>query len=58
MAPKWPLCGLLFLATVVNYLDRQPICVLAPVVQKEMGRDNMAHGPFGRPFWGGRWCRR
>jgi len=44
MAPKWQLCGLLFLATVLNYLDRQTIAVLAPVMQKEMRLDNVALG--------------
>jgi ACS family hexuronate transporter-like MFS transporter len=44
MAPKWRLCSLLFLATVLNYLDRQTISVLAPVMQKEMRLDNAALG--------------
>lgn len=41
---KWGLCLLLFLATTLNYLDRQTLSILAPTVQKEMGLDNEALG--------------
>jgi ACS family hexuronate transporter-like MFS transporter len=51
MAPKWRLCGLLFLATVLNYLDRQTISVLAPVMQREMGLDNVALGWIFSAFY-------
>ncbi|MCX6909064.1 MAG: hypothetical protein NTY01_13620 [Verrucomicrobia bacterium] len=34
---RWVVCGLLFVATTVNYLDRQVISVLKPVLEKEMG---------------------
>src|SRR5260370_26814064 len=44
MALKWRLCLLLFLATTLNYLDRQTMSILAPVLQKEMGLDNAALG--------------
>lgn len=40
----WILCILLFLATTLNYLDRQTMGILAPLVQKEMGLDNAALG--------------
>jgi MFS family permease len=33
---KWGLCILLFLATTLNYLDRQVLSVLAPTVQAEI----------------------
>jgi MFS transporter, ACS family, aldohexuronate transporter len=33
---KWGLCILLFLATTLNYLDRQVLSVLAPTVQAEL----------------------
>lgn len=44
MPLKWQLCGLLFLATTLNYLDRQTVSILAPTLQKEMHLDNEALG--------------
>ncbi|HJZ95366.1 MAG TPA: MFS transporter, partial [Candidatus Solibacter sp.] len=44
MALKWRLCLLLFLATTLNYLDRQTMSILAPILQKEMRLDNEALG--------------
>ena len=41
---KWAVCGLLFLATTLNYLDRQTLSILAPIMQKEMALDNEALG--------------
>ena len=37
---KWGVCVLLFLATTLNYLDRQTLSILAPIMQKEMALDN------------------
>ena len=34
---RWYICGLLFLATVVNYVDRQVIGALAPELQEKIG---------------------
>ncbi len=33
---RWVLCGLLFLATTTNYMDRQVLGILAPLLEKEM----------------------
>src|SRR5438876_157443 len=33
---RWWICGLLFLATTVNYMDRQVIGVLKPTLQKDL----------------------
>jgi len=33
---RWLMIGLAFLATVVNYLDRQTLSVVAPVIRKEL----------------------
>jgi ACS family hexuronate transporter-like MFS transporter len=41
---KWRVCLLLFLATTLNYLDRQTMSILAPILQKEMHLDNEALG--------------
>ena len=37
---KWGICLLLLLATTLNYLDRQTVSILAPVIQREMQLDN------------------
>lgn len=34
---RWYVCGLLFYATTVNYMDRQVLGLLKPVIQKELG---------------------
>lgn len=40
---RWPILLLLFLATVINYLDRQVLSVLAPVIQADLGFSNEAY---------------
>ncbi|MCG2583774.1 MFS transporter [Massilia sp. TS11] len=37
---RWTICGLLFFATTVNYLDRQVLSLLAPALSKEFGWTN------------------
>jgi MFS transporter, ACS family, aldohexuronate transporter len=44
LATKWKICLLLFLATTLNYLDRQTLSVLAPTLQKDIHLDNEALG--------------
>lgn len=34
---RWAICGLLFAATAINYIDRQMIGVLKPVLQADIG---------------------
>src|SRR5947208_2186416 len=34
---RWIVCGLLFLAATINYIDRQVIAVLKPTLQVEFG---------------------
>jgi MFS transporter, ACS family, hexuronate transporter len=51
MSKKWQLCLLLLLATALNYLDRQTIAILAPVMQKEMHLDNVALGWIFSTFY-------
>jgi ACS family hexuronate transporter-like MFS transporter len=34
---RWTICGLLFFATTINYVDRQIIGILKPVLQTELG---------------------
>jgi ACS family hexuronate transporter-like MFS transporter len=44
LSTKWQLCIVLFLATTLNYLDRQTMSILAPALQKELRLDNEALG--------------
>jgi ACS family hexuronate transporter-like MFS transporter len=37
---RWTICGLLFFATTVNYLDRQVLSLLAPDLSKEFNWSN------------------
>lgn len=48
-ANRWVVCGLLFLATVLNYLDRQTISVSATKIAEEMGLNDWQ---LGRLFSG------
>jgi ACS family hexuronate transporter-like MFS transporter len=41
---KWGVCLLLFLATTLNYLDRQTMGILAPTIQQEIHIDNEGLG--------------
>jgi len=34
---RWYICGLLFFATTVNYIDRQVLGILKPVLERELG---------------------
>lgn len=46
---RWVIVGLLFLATAINYVDRQMIGVLKPTLQQEMG---WTEGDFANiVFW-------
>jgi ACS family hexuronate transporter-like MFS transporter len=41
---RWVVCGLLFFATTINYVDRQVIGILAVPLQKELGWSESAYG--------------
>jgi MFS family permease len=47
----WPLYLMLFLATTLNYLDRQTLSILAPTLQKELHLDNEALGVLFAVFY-------
>lgn len=40
---RWGIAGLLFFSTVINYVDRQALSVLAPVLTKELGISNIEY---------------
>src|SRR5262245_27384941 len=41
---RWWIIGLVFLATLINYVDRLTISVLAPVITKDLGLSNTEFG--------------
>jgi MFS transporter, ACS family, hexuronate transporter len=41
---RWWVLGLLFIATVLNYLDRQSLSILAATIQQTLGMSNIAYG--------------
>lgn len=41
---RWVICALLFLATTVNYIDRQVLGILAPELQKTIGWSEVEYG--------------
>ena len=40
---RWVMIGLVFLATIINYLDRQTLSVLAPMLREEFGMTNVTY---------------
>ncbi len=47
---RWTICGLLFFATTINYLDRNILGILAPTLQKEIGWTPVQYGYIGTIF--------
>ena len=41
---RWTICALVFFATTVNYLDRQVIGILKPVLDKDLGITEASYG--------------
>ncbi len=41
---RWTICALLFFATTINYVDRQVLGILAPLLQKELGFNDAQYG--------------
>jgi ACS family hexuronate transporter-like MFS transporter len=41
---RWYICGLLFFASTVNYIDRQVLGLLKPVLEKELGWKEADYG--------------
>ena len=40
---RWVICALLFFATTINYMDRQIIALLKPILQREIGWDEVGY---------------
>jgi len=47
---RWSVCALLFFATTVNYVDRQVLGILAPVLQQEIGWNEIDYGAIVTAF--------
>ncbi len=41
---RWTMCALFFFATTINYIDRQVLGILAPVLQSEIGWSEVDYG--------------
>jgi ACS family hexuronate transporter-like MFS transporter len=47
---RWWIAGLVFLSTVINYVDRQTLSVLAPQLTNELGISNIEYGWISQAF--------
>ena len=47
---RWTVCALLFLATTINYMDRQILGILAPTLQKEIAWSERDYGNIVTAF--------
>lgn len=47
---RWVICALLFAATAINYMDRQILGILAPLLGQEIGWDEIAYGHIVTAF--------
>jgi ACS family hexuronate transporter-like MFS transporter len=41
---RWYICGLLFFATTINYVDRQVLSLLKPALEKDLGWNEATYG--------------
>src|SRR5262249_21628253 len=47
---RWWVCGLLLLATLINYMDRLTLNLLAPHIKAELGMGPQAYGTLEAGF--------
>jgi MFS transporter, ACS family, hexuronate transporter len=47
---RWLMIGLVFWATMINYMDRQALAVLAPVLRDEFHMSNLSYGRIVSAF--------
>jgi ACS family hexuronate transporter-like MFS transporter len=47
---RWTVCVLLFLATSINYMDRQALAILAPTLQAKIGWNEREYGHIVTAF--------
>ncbi|HTR82470.1 MAG TPA: MFS transporter [Bacteroidota bacterium] len=49
---RWTVCALLFFATTINYIDRQVLGILAPLLQHDIGWSEIDYGYIVTAFTG------
>src|ERR1043166_272556 len=49
---RWVICALLFFATTINYIDRQILSLIKPILDKELGWTNEQFGNVNSAFQG------
>ena len=49
---RWTICALLFLATTINYIDRQILSLIKPILDVELGWTNEQFGMVNSVFQG------
>jgi MFS transporter, ACS family, hexuronate transporter len=49
---RWTICALLFLATTINYIDRQILSLIKPILDIELGWTNEQFGMVNSVFQG------
>src|ERR1700759_4839032 len=49
---RWVVCGLLFFATTVNYMDRQILSLLKPILDGQLHWSNEQFGEVNSAFQG------
>jgi ACS family hexuronate transporter-like MFS transporter len=49
---RWLICGLLFFATTINYIDRQILALLKPILDEELHWTNAQYGALNSFFQG------
>jgi ACS family hexuronate transporter-like MFS transporter len=49
---RWTICALLFLATTINYIDRQILSLIKPILDEELGWTNEQFGMVNSVFQG------
>ena len=47
---RWGILAFLFLSTVLNYVDRQTLSILAPIVQVDLGIDDRGYATIVQLF--------
>jgi ACS family hexuronate transporter-like MFS transporter len=49
---RWAVCGLLFFATTINYIDRQILSLLKPILDDQLHWTNAEFGMVNSAFQG------
>jgi len=47
---RWIICGLLFFATTINYIDRQILSLLKPILDDQLGWTSTQFGAINSAF--------